>query len=312
MSERIIFIGHTSIDKVKNIYGEREQPGGAALYASIAAKTLYDNIGLISAVGKDYKYKHIFSIFKNKIIKEVKVPSTYFEIDYDEKWNAKYIKARIGAGRYVKAEIIPTHWMTRKNIFHISPMTPSKVERIIDRIRRYTPKSMISVNSWSGYMKDGRQRRHLMSIMRKVDLMVLNEAEAKLLAKTDSLTQAMNLLKCKMLVVTLGSLGALIKMNDEIMMVPALTGMELKIIDTTGAGDSWCGAFLAAYKLSGEITKAIITASLIATIKCTGWGFEELIKLRFQSTDDVVKHILKIKERDKQKRLTEYFKKTVN
>ncbi|MEM3542229.1 MAG: carbohydrate kinase family protein [Candidatus Methanomethylicia archaeon] len=311
MSERIIFIGHTSIDKVKNIYGEREQPGGAALYSSIAAKTLYDNVGLISAIGKDYKYKHIFNIFKNKIIKEVRVPSTYFEIYYDEKWNAKYTKARIGAGRYVKAEIIPTHWMTRKNVFHISPMTPSKVERIIDRIRKYTPKSMISVNSWSGYMKDGKQRKHLMNIMKKVDLMVLNETEAKLLAKTDSLTQAMNLLKCKMLVVTLGSLGALIKMNDEIMMVPALTSMELKIMDTTGAGDSWCGAFLAAYKLTGEITKAIITASLIATIKCTGWGFEELIKLRFQSTDDVVKHILKIKERDKQKRLTEYFKRAI-
>lgn len=309
MSEKIVFIGHISIDKVKNMHGEREQPGGAALYAAIAAKTLYENVGLISAIGRDYKYKQILSIFKSRVIKEVKVPSTYFEINYDEKWGAEYRKARIGAGRYVKAEIIPKYWMTRKNSFHITPMTPSKVERIIDRIKTYTPKSMISINSWDGYMKNGRQRRHLMNIMRKVDLMVLNENEAKLLAQTDSLTQAINILKCKMLVITLGSLGAIVKVNDEMMMIPALTGMELKIIDTTGAGDTWCGAFLATYKMTGELTKSIVTASLIATIKCTGWGFEELVKLKFHSTDDVVKHILKLKEKTKQRSLMEYIKK---
>jgi len=309
LSNRIVFIGHVSIDKVKNIYGEREQPGGAALYAAIAAKTLYEDVGIISAIGKDYKYKDVLKMFSSRVIKEVNVPSTYFEINYDEKWNAKYVKARIGAGRYVKAETIPVHWMTRKTLFHIAPMTPSKVERIIDKIKMYTPKSMISVNSWDGYMKDGKQRKHLISIMGKVDIMVLNEAEAKLLARTSTLTQALNQLKCKMLVVTLGSLGAIVKMNGESIMIPALTGMDLKIVDTTGAGDTWCGAFLAAYKTTEDVTKSTITASLIATIKCTGWGFEELLKLKFHSIDDVVKHVLKLKERPKQKSLIEYFKK---
>ncbi|MEM3615554.1 MAG: carbohydrate kinase family protein [Candidatus Methanomethylicia archaeon] len=308
MSERIVFIGHISTDKVKNIYGEREQPGGAALYSAIAAKTLYENVGLISAIGKDYKYKQLLTIFNNRIIKEVKIPSTYFEIQYDENWNATYNKARIGAGRYVKAETVPINWMTRKTSFHITPMTPSKVERIIDKIRRYTPRSIISVNSWDQYIKDGRQRKHLKRIVSKVDILVLNEGEAKLLAQTDSLTQAINTINCKMLVITLGALGAIIKRNDETIMIPALTGMELKIMDTTGAGDAWCGAFLASYKITGDVTKSTITASLIATIKCTGWGFEEILKLKFHSIDDVTRYVLKLKEKPKQKSLMEYIK----
>lgn len=309
MSERIAFIGHVSMDKIKNIHGEKEQPGGAALYSAIAARTLYDNIVLISAIGKDYKYKDLFKIFNYKIVKEVKIPSTYFEIHYDVNWNAKYVKARIGAGRYVKAETIPIQWMTRKTSFHISPMTPSKVERIVDKIRRYTPKSMISVNSWDGYMKNGKQRKHLINIMKKIDIMILNEAEAKMLAKADSVIQAINTLQCKMLVVTLGSLGAIVKVNNETMMIPSLTGWEFKTIDTTGAGDVWCGTFLAAYKLTNEITKSTIAASLIAAIKCSGWGFEELLKLKFKSIDDITKHILKLKEKSKQKSLMEYLKK---
>ena len=54
LAHRLVFVGHVSVDKIENINGARVQPGGAALYAAMAARTLSTNVTLISAIGKDY------------------------------------------------------------------------------------------------------------------------------------------------------------------------------------------------------------------------------------------------------------------
>jgi len=89
-------------------------------------------------------------------------------------------------------------------------------------------------------------------------------------------------------------------------MIPALNFPINKVIDTTGAGDTWCGAFLAAYKTSGEIVKAVTAASIISGIKCSGWGFDKLLNLRFKSVDGLIEYVIGLREGSLQKRLTDY------
>jgi len=306
----IVFVGHISMDHVKNVNGERMQPGGAALYAAVAARTLFDDVRIVSAVGSDFKYMSILDLFEKKIIKVVNEQSTRFTISYDEKWNAKYDKVIIGAGKHIKSDSIPASWITRKTMIHISPMKPEKVEKIIDRVKRYSPKTKISVNTWSGYMDRKYSMEHIRNIMRKTDIFIVNEFEAKKLAGTDSLIHALNLLRyVKMLVVTLGELGAIIKINGEVSMIPALTNLTEKVVDTTGAGDVWCGSFLATYKITGDIQKAVTIASIISSLKCADWGFNKLLNLKFTGPEEVTKYVLKIRDRGFQKDLTEYIRK---
>ncbi len=307
MAGGLYFMGHVSMDRIENVNGVRVQPGGAALYAAMAARTLVDNVYLISVVGRDYKFMDILKRFHRRYVKVFNMPSTKFTVRYNERWEASYVRVDYGAGARISASMVPTSLMGSGSIIHLSPMNPRKVERIIDRVREASPKTMISVNTWMGYIKGGGNRRILKDIALKADFFILNDSEAKALTRTDSISTAIRLLKARMLIVTLGSLGAIISREDgEIQMVPALSSPVLKVVDTTGAGDVWCGAFIAAYKLTNDLMKSVTAASIISGIKCSGWGFTKIQDLRFKDVDDVIEYVIGLREGGLQRRISDY------
>jgi sugar/nucleoside kinase (ribokinase family) len=310
LAQRLVFVGHISVDKVENVNGSRVQPGGAALYAAMAARTLSPNVTLISATGKDNKFRDVLNLLPHRDVKIYDKPSTRFHIRYDRRWEAHYLRADHGAGSRITSRRISAKWLRHKSIFHISPMQPSKVARIVDKIKQKSPETKVSVNTWIDYIREGRKNRRILNdVALKADFFVVNDTEAKALAQTDSLSSAVRLLKAKRLIVTLGSLGAIIsEENGNLQMVPALTLPPDKVVDTTGAGDVWCGAFLATYNLTEDFAKSVSAASTISRIKCSDWGFQSLIKLRFREPNDVVEFVMGLKDGGIQKRMLDYMK----
>jgi len=309
-AQRIVFIGHISVDKVENVNGTNNQPGGAALYAAMAARTLSQNVTLISATGKDNPYLNVLNLLPYKDVKIYDAPSTRFHIRYDRRWEAHYLKADHGAGSRITSRRISDKWLRHKSIFHISPMRPANVARILDKIKQKSTETKVSVNTWIDYIKEGpRNRKILKDIALKADFFIVNDTEAKALAQTDSISSAVRLLKAKCLIVTLGNLGAIISGEDvDLQMVPALTLPPDRIVDTTGAGDVWCGAFLATYNLTEDFSKSVSTASTISSIKCSDWGFQNLVNLRFKEPNDVIEFVMGMKDGGIQKRMFDYMK----
>ena len=305
-----MFVGHISVDKVENVNGTRVQPGGAALYAAMAARTLFPNVTLISATGKDFDFPDVLNLLPYKDVKMYDAPSTKFHIRYDRRWEAHYLRADHGAGSRITSRRISDRWLRHKSIFHISPMRPSKVAGILDKIKQKSPETKVSVNTWIDYVKEGRRnRRILKDIALKADFLILSDTEAKALAQTDSISSAVRLLKAKRLIVTLGNFGAIISgENVDMRMVPALNLSPDKVIDTTGAGDVWCGAFLATYNLTEDFGKSVSAASTISRIKCSDWGFQSLINLRFKEPNDVIEFVMGLKDGGIQKRMLDYMK----
>ena len=304
----LVFVGHISVDKVENVNGTRVQPGGAALYAAMAARTLSQDVTLISATGKDNQFLNTLNLLPYKDVKIYDTPSTRFHIKYDRRWEAHYLRADHGAGSRITSRRISDKWFNRKSIFHISPMQPSKVAKILDKIKQKSPETKVSVNTWIEYIRKGqRNRRILKEIALKADFFILNDTEAKALTQTDSISSAVRLLNAKRLIVTLGNLGAIISGEDVGMqMVPALTLAPDKVVDTTGAGDVWCGAFLATYNLTEDFVKSVGAASTISRIKCSDWGFQSLINLRFKEPNDVIEFFMGLKDGGIQKRIFDY------
>lgn len=307
MTCSLSFIGHISVDKVENVNGVSVQPGGAALHAAVAAKTLIDEVRLASVISKDYPFTDVLNHFPQRYIKTSRMPPTRFSIRYDERWEAHYLKAEHGAGSRISASTVPLDELEPDATIHISPLPPAKVNRLVKRIREALPEASISVNTWIGYIKGRKKRRILKEVAEEADFFIVNDSEAKLLTEVESLSIALRLLRARTLVVTLGEFGAIINTESgDVQMVPALRFPVEKIVDTTGAGDAWCGAFSAAYELTEDFVKAVTAASVISSIKCTGWGCSRLLSLRFKSVDHIAEYVIGLKEGGLQRRIPDY------
>ncbi len=307
MSGKVVCIGHVSVDHIENVNGSNVQPGGAALYAAVAAKTLSDDVCLISAIGKDYPFMDALNMFPMRHLRFFKMPSTKFNIRYDERWEAHYLNAESGAGVKISSSLAASAKPPPNSIAHISPLPPARVQKIVRAVRKASPETKISVNTWIGYIKGSRNRRVLKELASEVDFFIMSDFEAKALAEVETLSTALRLLKAKLLIVTLGELGAIITTETgEVRMVPALSFPVEKLTDTTGAGDTWCGAFVAAYKLTGDLVKSVTAASVISSIKCTGWGFSKLLSLRFKNVDNIAEYVIGLREGGIQKRILDF------
>lgn len=278
------------------------------MYAAMAARTLSPNVALISATGKDNKFLDVLKLLPYKDVKIYESPSTKFHIKYDRRWEAHYLKASHGTGSKITSRSISERWLRHRSIFHISPMQPSKVSKIIEKIKIKSPETLVSVNTWIDYIREGRRNKKLLNdVALKADFFIVNDTEAKELAQTDSLSSAVRLLKAKRLIVTLGSLGAIVRGEDGgLQMVAALNLPPDKVVDTTGAGDVWCGAFLATYNLTEDFAMSINAASTISRIKCSDWGFQSLVNLRFREPSDVIEFFMGLKDGGIQKRILDY------
>lgn len=303
----LTFVGHISIDKVENMHGTRTQPGGGALYAAIAAKTLNVRSALVSAIGKDFAHRDCFQGLDASGIRTLNMPTTRFHIRYDENWEATYLEATSNAGARIAPSQIPAPLLTPGSIIHIAPLKPAKVLKILSSIRRRSPDTKISMSTWMGYTKQPRNRRLLAQLASQVDFFILNEFEAKALTQTSALSLALERIETDKLIITMGKLGAIISGADiEPQMVPATLLPTRKTVDTTGAGDTWNGAFLATYATTQDLMKSVTVASAISSIKCQQWGFKALRNLTFQSPRDVVAYVLALKEGGMQKKITQF------
>ncbi len=303
----LIFIGHTSIDRVKNVWGEHVQLGGAALYAALGAKAIYDNVRLITAVGRDFKHlKFLYSNFPGSIIKVVNLPTSSFTINYTETFKAKYVRVEIGAGAAIKVSDLPDYLIGKGNYIHLAPIRPPKAEKFVAKIKSISEDAWVSMHSSPDYMENPAYRKILRKLSSLVDLFIVNDHEALTLTGAGSLIHAIQALKARRLAVTLGQIGAIIVEDGNLQLIPALSGLVQKPKDTTGAGDVWCGALLAAYIQTGDWTKAVVAACMLSALKCLGWGFEKIEGLRFSRLEDLALHILRLKEYTGQLTLKEF------
>ncbi len=282
--------GHTSVDVVTAPTGKNVQPGGAALYAAIAARIFNNDVRLATSIGTDYEYHELLKQFPNSTIVMANTKSCRFEIEYDDRWSATYNKSEYMAARFLKADRVVTAAQGCSYV-HLAPMPPRKISKMVHGLRE-RPGLTISLNSWEGYMKEGNDRRLLRELAPLVDFFIINEKEIMKLAEVDNLNLAVNSLPAKQLIVTLGHFGAIYAKEGRFTIYPATTWFGGNTVDATGAGDVWCGAFIGAYSLEQDVPSAVSAAGTISALKCRGWNFQEIERLKFDSVNDLVRYAL--------------------
>ena len=278
---RVTVIGSVALDTVETPFGKRTDTlGGSATFASIAA-SFFSPVNLISVVGTDFPRKYFDLFEKHKIDTaglEVKEGRTF-------RWAARYTDLN-------KAETLSTHL----NVFTgFKPEIPDNVKPedslllanidpdLQDWIfRKVSPRGLVACDTMNLWIKE--KRKELLKLLKKVDLFLLNDSEARLLSGEENLMKAAKYIVskgAKMVVIKKGEHGALFFSGQLSFIVPAYL---LEVIhDPTGAGDTFVGGMMGYLTRKTKVTsmdlrRALVYGSILASFAVEEFSIDGLLK----------------------------------
>jgi sugar/nucleoside kinase (ribokinase family) len=283
MSSSMLVVGSVALDTLHMPSGHFPRVlGGSATFASLAA-SLYCPVKLVGVVGKDFP-EHGLDLLKSKNVDlsglEIVDGKTFH-------WEGKY-SADLGSRESIATELncfadfhpkIPAAHKSTPYVM-LGNIHPSLQVEVLDQIER--PKLVIAdtMNFWiSGTPAE------LQKMLKRIDLLVINEEESRQLAGVHNIAKAARELRAmgpRIVVIKRGEYGALLFDGDDMFSAPAFP-VET-VIDPTGAGDSFAGGFLGFVtkenKIDGStLRRAVIHGSVVASFLVEGISVERLAKV---------------------------------
>ena len=264
----ILVVGSVAFDTIATPSGRVENMlGGSATYFSLAA-SYFTDVRVVAVVGDDFTSQHEDVLKKRRIdtrgIEHAKGKTFRWGGQYLENLNeAKTDFTELNVFEQFQPRI-PDIYRDSKFLFlgNIHPSLQSAVRRSMDGARMTGGDTM---NYWiQGFAND------LAETLKQVDILLINDGEAKMLANERNLLRAANkvlALGPKALVIKHGEYGATIFFREGAFGIgkhpfraPALPIDEVK--DPTGAGDSFAGGFMGYIASQGEINREVLKRAL--------------------------------------------------
>ncbi len=294
MTLEILVAGVLALDDLKTPRESRKGiVGGAGIYSSIAA-SFFAKTALVAAKGHDFPEKIIEMIQKKDIdissVKSLDYPTFHWSGEYvDDMAQAITHETDFQINEYYDWEIIKEQQKT--NILLLCNNNPNIQKRILDQTDAKTI-AMDTMNLWINI-----EPKMLDLVVSKVDILFINDAEAKMYSKESNLDlAAKKLIKKgpKYVIIKKGDKGASLYSNK---LTKHLDAYKIKkFVDPTGAGDSFAGAamgYLAnqIYINSESIIVAMNYGAAIASITVEGFGTESIVNA---SKDEIDKRFEKL------------------
>jgi cytidine kinase len=283
----LLVTGSIAIDSVKTPHGElAEGPGGSAVYFSFSA-SIFVPTRLVGVVGEDYPPAYVERLKARPIDLaglEVRKGSKTF------RWKGAYEGAMneaqtLAVDLNVLAEAgpkIPPSFRDSQLVF-LANTHPGLQLELLGQLAG--PRLVVadSMNLWIANERDA-----LVKLLGRIDGFVLNDGEARMLTGVHNLVTAGRQVLAmgpKFVVIKKGEHGCLVFTRDGLMALPAYPSE--KVIDPTGAGDSFAGAMMGtlarqADKIdrnrldAGLLKQAIVTGTVVASFNIEGFALDRL------------------------------------
>jgi sugar/nucleoside kinase (ribokinase family) len=282
----LIIIGTVAFDAIETPFGKTDKiVGGAATYASLAASYFYNKVKIVGVVGDDFEKKDIDTFTEHGIDTEG------LQIKEGEKsffWSGKYHNDMNSRDTLVTElnvladfdPIIPESYQDCEFLM-LGNLTPIVQQTVINRLEN-KPKLIVldTMNFWMDIMMPD-----LLETIKMVDVLTINDAEARQLSGEYSLVKAAKKILTMgpaYLIIKKGEHGALLFHEDKIFSAPALPLAE--VFDPTGAGDTFAGGFIGYMAKVGTVNfnnmkNAIIFGSALASFCVEKFGIEKIVNL---------------------------------
>jgi sugar/nucleoside kinase (ribokinase family) len=294
----ITVVGSVAFDSIETPAGRRERClGGAATYFSLSA-SFFTEVRVIAVVGEDFgkRQEAVFAARKidTRGLERAAGKSFFWEGSYLDNLNeAKTHTTELNVFGNFEPKI-PEAYRDSEFLFlaNIDPVLQRRVREQMPDVK------LVAGDTMNYWIKD--HRAALLEVLKSLDILLINDTEARMLGGNDNLAQAARAvlgMGPRMLVVKHGEYGATLfhsaspkgKSAERTFRAPALPLEE--VVDPTGAGDSFAGGFFGYLASQSEITPAsyrhaMFYGSVMGSFACERFGTERLQQLTRQEIDE--------------------------
>jgi len=290
---KLVIVGAVAFDAIETPFGKTDKIlGGPATFIGLAASQFEVDSAIVSIVGGDFPNQYL-DMFKNRGIdisslEVVQNGKTFF-------WSGKYhndmnTRDTLATELNVLADfnpVVPEKYKNSK-VLMLGNLQPSVQSSVIEQMNKKP--DLVILDTMNFWMDTALE--DLKKVIRKVDVITINDEEARQLTSEYSLVIAAKKIMGmgpKYVVIKKGEHGALLFFENEIFYAPALPLKE--VFDPTGAGDTFAGGFAGFLAQTEDFSfdnlkKAIIYGSALASFCVEKFGTERMLKLDKKELND--------------------------
>ncbi len=297
----LLTVGSVAFDAIETPFGKTEKIiGGAGTYIALSSSFYAKNQKIVAVVGDDFP-QEMLTVFANR------------GVDLEGLQIKQGEKTFFWSGRYHNDMNSRDTLVTELNVLeHFDPIIPEsyqgvdylmlgnlspQVQRIVIERLTVRPKliAMDTMNFWMDIAMD-----ELLKTLKLVDVLIINDEEARQLSKEYSLKKAAKVIRDmgpKYLIIKKGEHGALLFHGENIFFAPALPLED--VFDPTGAGDTFAGGFIGYLSATDDssfenMKRAIIAGSALASFCVEKFGTERLTEVTVEEINQRIKQFVEI------------------
>lgn len=279
----VLIVGSTALDSIKTPKAENPRLlGGSASHAGVAA-SFFSAVRLVGVVGDDFPRRYLALYRRHGIHLEglQVVPGKTFH------WSGEY-EANMNHRRTLLTElgvfesfnpVLPSAWRDTPFVL-LANIAPSLQLHVLEQMRR--PRFVVA-DTMDLWLKIARP--DLLRLLKRLDGFVLNDSEACQLTKQDNPFAALkriHRLGPRYVIIKQGSHGSILSGPKGLFLCPAYP--VPKLVDPTGAGDSFVGALMgylsgAKGSIEANLRRAMVYGSVVASFCCEGLGLRRTTRV---------------------------------
>jgi sugar/nucleoside kinase (ribokinase family) len=301
----LVTVGSVAFDAIETPFGKTDKIiGGAGTYIAFSSSYFMEQQNIVSVVGEDFPKEMLDKLSKKGVnlsglqIKEGE--KTFF-------WSGKYSNDMNARDTLVTElnvlehfdPILPEEYQGCDYLM-LGNLSPQVQSTVIERLTA-RPKliAMDTMNFWMDIAMDD-----LKKTLRLVDVLIINDEEARQLSGEYSLVKAAKKIRSmgpKYMIIKKGEHGALLFHENKVFSAPALPLEE--VFDPTGAGDTFAGGFMGYIASTDDYSfdnmkRAIIAGSAMASFCVEKFGTEKLENLSKAEIEDRIQEFVQLTDFD--------------
>ncbi len=294
----ILVVGSVALDSVETPFGRRKEIlGGSATFFSLGA-SFFSKVDIVAVVGEDFPKRYVKLLRDNGVgtgglaVSKGKTFRWKGRYDYDLN-TAHTISTHLNV--FKDFDPLVPKYLSRPEFLFLANIDPDLQYRVLRQVKRPKLIACDSMNYWID-----TKRRSFEKLLGNIDILLLNDAEARQLSGESNLIKAASAAISfgpKAVVIKRGEHGVLYFSRSAHFVAPAY--LLETICDPTGAGDTFAGGMVGYLSRAGTlnetaIRKSIIYGSIMASFTVEDFSVNRLLKISRKDIKNRFDHYRKI------------------